>query len=279
MSSGRWVKSYNQRTSDGGYVGFRVEITELKRRTADLEAALAERDAAEQRFFDIASVSSDWFWEHDPEGRFTFISESFERTTGARCDIHIGRTRRELMQDHPETIESADWDWLDARIAARKPFSDFVYRAFGFGAREVWVRISGAPWHDRSGRFAGYRGVGSDVTTLYSTMKRAEEASRLKSQFLANMSHEIRTPMNGILGMAEILDASPHRARPQEACCDHARLGRDTDEHPERHSRCLEDRGGQAGTRPPSPSAPSIWHSGRVAACRPAPRKRGCRSP
>jgi signal transduction histidine kinase/CheY-like chemotaxis protein/HPt (histidine-containing phosphotransfer) domain-containing protein len=35
--------------------------------------------------------------------------------------------------------------------------------------------------------------------------RRAEEASRAKSQFLANMSHEIRTPMNGVLGMTELL--------------------------------------------------------------------------
>jgi len=34
--------------------------------------------------------------------------------------------------------------------------------------------------------------------------KKAQEASRAKSQFLANMSHEIRTPMNGVLGMAEM---------------------------------------------------------------------------
>ncbi|KAA0676504.1 ATP-binding protein [Roseomonas genomospecies 6] len=34
--------------------------------------------------------------------------------------------------------------------------------------------------------------------------RRAEEASRAKSDFLANMSHEIRTPMNAILGLSHL---------------------------------------------------------------------------
>jgi two-component system cell cycle sensor histidine kinase PleC len=35
--------------------------------------------------------------------------------------------------------------------------------------------------------------------------KRAETASRAKSQFLANMSHELRTPLNAVLGFAEVI--------------------------------------------------------------------------
>lgn len=207
LQNGRWVRSYNQQTSDAGRVGIRVDITELKQHQAKLEAsnaklreALSERDAANKRFFDIAEISSDWFWEQDKELRFTFLSEGFDKYIGGNSEFLLGKTRAEVFNDIPEVMESADWKWLEAKQIARAPYRDFVYKAVGATIDGKWIRISGAPIFDENGEFSGYRGVGSDVSDLYNAMREAEAANKAKTEFLNIISHELRTPLTVVLG-------------------------------------------------------------------------------
>jgi PAS domain S-box-containing protein len=216
LDRGRVVR----RNPDGSpklMAGIQIEISEQKSREAalrrakeELEDALALRASAEQRFADVVAVSEGWFWEMDRDLRFSFIShpEWFERIGVPPANL-MGLTREEWLERYPDVRASADWEIVLSALRDRRPFRDFVYRAPQSPDRqERWFRISGTPVWDHLGEFLGYRGAGADVTQLYLSKARAEEASRTKSMFLANMSHEIRTPLNGVLGMAEVLDSA-----------------------------------------------------------------------
>jgi PAS domain S-box-containing protein len=123
-------------------------------------ARTAELRESEARFRRLTELSSDWYWEQDENGHFTKIFGPVLEMLGIRVDDALGKIRDN---------EGARWDEderkiLEANLASRRPFLDFVYRRTNPDNSHQYLMVSGEPMFDPSGRFTGYRGIGKDVT-------------------------------------------------------------------------------------------------------------------
>ena len=142
----------------------RLLYKKLENYNKELEQTVLERTAelraSEARYLRLTELSSDWYWEQDENGNFTKISGPVHEMLGIRVDGALGITRN----DHGVHWDEAERKMLEANLAAKRPFVDFVYsRTKPDGSRQ-YLMVSGEPMFDPSGRFTGYRGIGKDVT-------------------------------------------------------------------------------------------------------------------
>jgi len=146
----------DERTADLKRINARlVDDVSARRRT---EKALQE---SEQRFRQLAAMSSDWYWEQDASMRFTSVTGGLSAKGGIQAESLLGRTRWERV---PGMLES---EWGQRHVAdleARRSFVNLEYQASDDAGVRRWYSINGQPIFDELGNFVGYRGTGSDIT-------------------------------------------------------------------------------------------------------------------
>lgn len=179
---GKWLQVTDQRLPDGGMITFALDITARK------EAALALMHS-EARFRDFAQASAEWFWETDAQGRYTWLSDSFETASGMKVTDRIGLNRIEQISAGADLGEEP-WASHVATLARHAPFRDLrAPRRWPGG--ESWVSVSGVPRFSERGEFLGYRGSSTDITEQVQAAQRARSAEDRLRLALENLGELI----------------------------------------------------------------------------------------
>jgi PAS domain S-box-containing protein len=203
------------------------------------DAIAAETDPAAlrrevMRLREILDLNSDWIWEVDAAGRYTYVSGHCLTLLGYAPAEILGRTPFDFMpEDEAARVGAA----FAAIVADKRAFSHLLNRNRCRDGRILVLETSGIPLLDAAGRLLGYRGIDRDVTereaaaerlrfsdegwraaarraddaltSLRQTQDDLIRAEKLASlgELVAGVSHEISTPLGIALTTATQVEA------------------------------------------------------------------------
>ena len=142
--------------------------------TARKRTAEALRQS-EEKFRALVESTSDWIWEVDRTGRYTYVSPRVEALLGYIPEEVLGKSPFDFMP--PDELQRVG-KILGEIFGKRAPLVALENINLHKEGRLVVLETSGVPFFDPNGEFAGYRGIDRDITERQQAQ---EEILRLAS--------------------------------------------------------------------------------------------------
>jgi CheY-like chemotaxis protein len=130
----------------------------------------AELRASEARYRSLTELASDWYWEQDEHMHFTKVSGPVREMLGIQIEtagdaVHMPLTPVEIAHSAATSgWNESERNWLQATIAARQPFIDFIFNRSNADGSHSRFQVSGEPMFNAQCRFIGYRGIGVELS-------------------------------------------------------------------------------------------------------------------
>jgi PAS domain S-box-containing protein len=147
-------------------VGFIISKTLTGRRRA--EQALRR---SEERFRNLVEASSDWIWEVDSSGTYTYCSPQCKKVLGYEPEEILGKTPFDFMPPGERTRVQGVFE---SCASSKVPIDELENTNRHKDGHDIILETNGVPILDSTGNLVGYRGIDRDITGR----KRAEEELR-----------------------------------------------------------------------------------------------------
>ena len=137
------------------------------------ERLLIALEVSNARFRSLVEATSDWIWEIDAQGLYTYSSPKIRDLLGYKPEEIIGKHLIDLTVP-AETERTASL--FNKLIAARKPFAGFESNCQTQGGRIVVIEKNGVPVFSDDGELLGYRGIARDISERKNALEALEKS-------------------------------------------------------------------------------------------------------
>lgn len=155
-------------------IGVLHNITEDRAR----EEALRE---SEEKYRTLVETTSDFIWEVDAGGTYTYVSPQVRQILGYEPEEMIGRTPFDFMP--PDDVERVAAEF-NRCVTSRLPVVALENKAIRKDGSVIILETSGVVRTSNDGSYWGYRGIDRDITTRKQTAEWTARLSALKQDLL-----------------------------------------------------------------------------------------------
>ncbi|WP_338426760.1 putative bifunctional diguanylate cyclase/phosphodiesterase [Sphingopyxis kveilinensis] len=161
-------------------VAFCVRFAQIHIRSRRAEETLHEKSETVSLLLrEFEETSADWLWQTDSNRRLVHVSPRLAYALGGTAEGLEGvPLLQALSGDAWETgLFPKSLHDMAERMKRRESFSNLIVPV-SIDGRPRWWELSASPRLDESGKFLGFRGVGSDVTEQRATAEQISKMAR-----------------------------------------------------------------------------------------------------
>jgi two-component system cell cycle sensor histidine kinase/response regulator CckA len=152
------------RDDKGNIAGVVLVFRDITERRQAEEALLR----SERKFKGLTEATTDWVWEVDAQGVYTYASPKVKDLLGYEASEVLGKTSFDLM---PKEEAKRIATFFSEKVMNKEPFYGLENVNRHKDGHLVVLETNGIPVLDEEGQLKGYRGIDRDITER----KRAEE--------------------------------------------------------------------------------------------------------